>query len=93
MLSEVFPPDLTPNDLAVLGALLASQGRIISRKVLSRNAGLSSQSERQVDVSLVAIRKVLGKDALLTVRSRGWMLSETGTQQAKKFLNKESGNE
>ena len=60
----------------MLGVLLANRGRVISRRELARRAGLADLSERRCDSLLVAIRRALGPKAVVTVRSRGWMLSD-----------------
>ncbi len=59
----------------MLHVLLDTRGRVISRRELARRAGLANLSERRCDSLLVAIRRVLGPKAVVTVRSRGWMLS------------------
>lgn len=60
----------------MLTVLLVNRGRVISRRELARRAGLASLSERRCDSLLVAIRRALGPDSVVTVRSRGWMLSD-----------------
>jgi len=66
---------LGEQEQAVLAVLLINRGRVISRRELARRAGLADLSERRCDSLLVAIRRALGPDSVLTVRSRGWMLS------------------
>ncbi|HEY0518993.1 MAG TPA: helix-turn-helix domain-containing protein [Ilumatobacteraceae bacterium] len=61
---------------SVLSVLLASRGRVISRRELARRAGLANLSERRCDSLLVAIRRALGPSSVVTVRSRGWMLND-----------------
>ena len=60
----------------MLGVLLAHRGRVISRRELARRAGLANLSERRCDSLLVSIRRALGPQSVVTVRSRGWMLSD-----------------
>lgn len=60
---------------SVLSVLLTNRGRVISRRELARRAGLANLSERRCDSLLVAIRRALGAESVVTVRSRGWMLS------------------
>jgi DNA-binding response OmpR family regulator len=71
---------------AVLDVLLASQGRVISRRELARRAGLADLSERRCDSVLVGLRRQLGKDAIVTVRSRGWMLDPAMADRAAALL-------
>ena len=59
----------------MLSVLLTNRGRVISRRELARRAGLANLSERRCDSLLVAIRRALGAESVVTVRSRGWMLS------------------
>jgi len=66
----------------VLSVLVAHRGRVISRRELARRAGLAGLSERRCDSVLVSIRKVLGPMSVITVRSRGWMLSAEGVEAA-----------
>ena len=77
---------LGSQERAVLSALLANQGRVVSRRDLSRQAGLADLSERRIDGVLVGLRKRLGADAIITVRSRGWMLSDTEAGAAAELL-------
>jgi DNA-binding response OmpR family regulator len=67
---------LGEQERSVLGVLIANRGRVVGRRELARRAGLANLSERRCDSLLVAIRRVLGKESLVTVRSRGWMLNE-----------------
>ena len=72
---------------AVLGALVAHRGRVIGRAELSRLAGLTELSERRCDSVLVGIRRVLGSDAIVTVRRRGWMLADHAVDAAHRALS------
>jgi DNA-binding winged helix-turn-helix (wHTH) protein len=78
------PP--TALDLHVLRLLVESRRKIIGRDFLARQTGLESASARRIDASLVAIRRWLGADALVTVRRRGWMLTDDGHDSAEAFL-------
>ena len=80
-------PELTPTDLAILTALAENYGRLVGREFLTRTAGLDGTSPRRVDASLVTLRKILGPDALISVRRRGWMLTEEGYQGATAILS------
>jgi DNA-binding winged helix-turn-helix (wHTH) protein len=76
----------TPLELHVLRLLVESQGKVVGRDFLARQTGLESASARRIDASLVAIRRWLGADSLVTVRRRGWMLSEAGHLEAEIYL-------
>jgi DNA-binding winged helix-turn-helix (wHTH) protein len=80
--------DHTPTllDLHILRLLVESQGKIVGRDFLARQTGLDSSAARRVDASLVSIRRWLGTDSLVTVRRRGWMLSEAGHVAATTFI-------
>jgi DNA-binding winged helix-turn-helix (wHTH) protein len=67
---------LGEQEQSVLSVLLANRGRVISRRELARRAGLANLSERRCDSLLVAIRRALGPNSVVTVRSRGWMLHD-----------------
>jgi DNA-binding response OmpR family regulator len=73
---------LGEQEQSVLTVLLANRGRVISRRELARRAGLADLSERRCDSLLVAIRRALGPQAVVTVRSRGWMLSDDAIDAA-----------
>jgi len=77
---------LPPHELAVLRALITCSGRVVSRRELSRLAGIAELNERRCDSLLVSIRKVLGPDSIHTVRGRGWMLNLTAIEQATSLL-------
>ena len=66
---------LSRTELAVLHALDDARGRVVGRRELARQAGLSAASDRRCDSAIVAIRRVLGPDAVVTVRKRGWRLA------------------
>ncbi|MFM2071577.1 MAG: hypothetical protein RLZZ623_1840 [Actinomycetota bacterium] len=70
----------------MLSVLLANRGRVVSRRELSRQAGLGELSDRRCDSVLVTLRRRLGADALITVRSRGWMLSPDAEAAASALL-------
>ncbi len=65
---------LGPQERAVLFALAQSAGKVVSRRELAKRVGIAELSERRCDSLLVGVRRVLGPDAIVTVRSRGWML-------------------
>jgi DNA-binding response OmpR family regulator len=65
---------LGTHERAVLAALADAAGKVVSRRELARRIGVQELSERRCDSILVGVRRVLGPDAIRTVRSRGWML-------------------
>ena len=71
---------------AVLAVLLSNRGRVVSRRELSRQAGLGALSERRCDGVIVALRRRFGADSVITVRSRGWMLAPTAETAASTLL-------
>ena len=85
----VLGSSLTLLDIKVLQVLLESSGRVIGRDYIARQTGIESSAARRVDASLVALRRTLGQDALVTVRSRGWMLTSEGHAVAEEFLRQQ----
>jgi DNA-binding winged helix-turn-helix (wHTH) protein len=79
---------LGEQEQSVLGVLLVNRGRVISRRELARRAGLANLSERRCDSLLVAIRRALGPESVVTVRSRGWMLSDEAIGAASALAGK-----
>jgi DNA-binding response OmpR family regulator len=73
---------LGEQEQSVLNVLLANRRRVISRRQLARRAGLAGLSERRCDSLLVSIRRALGPNSVVTVRSRGWMLSDDAIEPA-----------
>jgi DNA-binding winged helix-turn-helix (wHTH) protein len=73
---------LGEQEQSVLSVLLVNRGRVISRRELARRAGLANLSERRCDSLLVAIRRALGPESVVTVRSRGWMLHDEAIDAA-----------
>lgn len=77
---------LTAQEIAVLQVFLDCQGRVVSRAELARRAGLTGLNSRRCDSLLVSIRRVLGPEAIRTVRSRGWMLQPSAVDDARRLL-------
>ena len=80
---------LSATDRAILQVLTESRDRVVSRDSLLRLAGLDNVSARRADSSLVVLRKLLGAENLITVRRRGWMLSDEAHRAAAKLLSRE----
>lgn len=68
-------------DVAVLRVLVERAGRVTGRHDLNRLAGFDGTA-RRCEVALVAIRRVLGAEAIVTVRRRGWMLDAQAVETA-----------
>lgn len=66
---------LSQTDQAVLKVLIESPDRIVGRETIVRRAGLDSVTMRRADASIVVLRRILGAEAIITVRRRGWMLA------------------
>lgn len=81
------PPSLSATDTSVLRVLVDNPGRVLSRETLMRTAGIEAASARRVDSSMVVLRRILGTDSIRTVRRRGWLLTEEGHRQARRFLS------
>ena len=77
---------LGAQERAVLSTLYANRGRVVSRRELSRQSGLTELSDRRCDSILVGVRRLLGAGAIITVRSRGWMLSPAAESAAAPFV-------
>lgn len=77
---------LGTHERAVLTVLVAHSGRVVSRRELSRQAGMADLSERRCDSVLVILRRRLGQGAIRTVRSRGWMLERAAAAVAESLL-------
>lgn len=73
---------LGAQERAVLLALAEDAGKVVSRRELARRIGVENLSERRCDSILVGVRRVLGPDAIRTVRSRGWMLQPNAIADA-----------
>jgi DNA-binding response OmpR family regulator len=73
---------------AVLSVLVANRARVTGRRELARQAGLADLNERRCDSILVGLRRLLGPRAIITVRSRGWMLDPAVVPRAIELLNR-----
>jgi DNA-binding response OmpR family regulator len=76
----------TSLDIGTLRLLVEYSGRIIGRDQLARLLNVEASAARRIDGSLVVLRRLLGPDAIITVRSRGWMLSTDGIASARRIL-------
>jgi DNA-binding winged helix-turn-helix (wHTH) protein len=72
----------TSQEMAIIDALRSGGGRVLGRTELARVLGISPLQNRRIDVLLVGVRRVLGPDALVNVRNRGWRLTETAAVSA-----------
>jgi len=64
---------LTDRELAVLQVL--GRGSVVSRAELIRDAGLSELSARRCESLIMSLRQILGTDAIVNLRRRGWRLA------------------
>lgn len=71
-------PQLSDTERAVLDVLWGSTGRVLSRSTIMRQAGLDNCTARRCDSAIVSLRKMFGADSIVTVRRRGWMLTDDG---------------
>jgi two-component system, OmpR family, response regulator QseB len=78
------PVALSAREYALLAALVARPGAILSRAQLEEKLyGWSEEIESNaVDVHLSALRRKLGPDAIRNVRGVGWMIARPGTAAA-----------
>ncbi len=65
---------LAPTEVAVLDVLRSAHPRVVSRRELVREAGLSHYSPRRADAIVARLRQRLGPGSIRTVRGRGWAL-------------------
>jgi two-component system response regulator QseB len=74
------PVPLSAREFALLAALVARPGAILSRAQLEEKLyGWNEEVESNaVDVHLSALRKKLGADAIRNVRGLGWMIGRPG---------------
>ena len=72
----------------MLAVLVANRRRVVGRRELARAAGLAELSERRCDSVLVGVRRLLGPDSIVTVRSRGWMIAESAVDLAEELLKR-----
>ncbi|MCX6527269.1 MAG: winged helix-turn-helix domain-containing protein [Actinobacteria bacterium] len=77
---------MTPTEVAVLRVFIDNAGRIVGRATLQRSAGLQHCTERRCDGVVSNLRRMLGDTAIITVRSRGWMLNSVAIPAAQALL-------
>ena len=70
----------------MLAVLFENRQRVVGRRELARAAGLAELNQRRCDSVLVGVRRMLGPDSIVTVRSRGWMLAESAVATAAALL-------
>jgi DNA-binding response OmpR family regulator len=62
----------TSQELAIIDALRRGDGRVLGRTELARLVGIAPSQGRRIDVLLVGVRRILGPEAVVNVRNRGW---------------------
>lgn len=78
---------ITATDIAVLEVLADRAGVVVSRDTIRRLANLRQFSQRRCDSAIVAIRRALSNDAVVTVRGRGWMLRTEYLEAARTLID------
>ena len=78
------PIELSPREFALLAALMARPGAILSRaqledKLYGWNESVESNT---VEVHIHSLRKKLGADVIRNVRGVGWMIAKPGRSEA-----------
>ena len=71
----------------MLAVLVEHHRRVIGRRELARLAGMADLNDRRCDSVLLNIRRALGPDSIITVRSRGWMLAPDAVEPARALLD------
>ena len=71
-----YDENVTPAESAVLQVLADNSGKVVSRATLLRLSGLQHCAPRRCDGIMTSLRRVLGDNAIVTVRGRGWMLND-----------------
>lgn len=64
--------ELSAQEVAILRVLAGAGGRVVSRGELQRRVGLAHRAPRRCDALISGVRRVLGPEAIVTVRGRGW---------------------
>ena len=65
--------ELSEREMAVLRAL--QKGAVVSRADLIRDADLGDLSARRCESLIMALRRILGNEAIVNLRRRGWRLA------------------
>jgi len=73
---------------AVLRVLYEQRHRVVGRLELARASGLAGLGDRRCDSVLVGVRRALGADSIITVRSRGWRLAPEAVAAAAELLER-----
>lgn len=77
----------------MLAVLYENRQRVVGRRELARAAGLAELNQRRCDSVLVGVRRMLGPDSIVTVRSRGWMLAESAVVAAAALLAEDANDD
>jgi DNA-binding response OmpR family regulator len=86
--STATEPHRTAHEHDVLRVLYEQRHRVVGRLELTRSAGLAGLSQRRCDSVLVGVRRTLGPDSIITVRSRGWRLAPHAVACAAELLER-----